>query len=103
MTLKVSDIDKLFESDKLKYSDLIAAKNALKTSMIKYAVHLYLHIHEDESLVIELIKKYNEASMPYLKFTDAEVEEILSLAKKEYEQKLDERRASEIKHIELDW
>lgn len=66
--IRPSDMDKIINND--------SQKEAMKYNMIKYAVNK----SKDESDIIDLVEKFNSTSRDNFKFTDDELEEIISIA-----------------------
>ena len=88
--IRPSDMDKIINND--------SQKEAMKYNMIKYAVNK----SKDESDIIDLVEKINSTSRDNFKFTDDELEEIISIATEKFNEKLEKRRQYEIKYLELD-
>ena len=88
--VKPSDMDKVFNND--------AQKEAVKHSMINYAVNKA----KNESEVIDFTRKFNSKSDNKFKFSPDELEEVINLAKEKFNEKLEKRKSDEIKYIELD-
>jgi len=88
--IRPSDMDKIINND--------SQKEAMKYNMIKYAVNK----SKDESDIIDLVEKFNSTSRDNFKFTDDELEEIISIATEKFNEKLEKRRQYEIKYLELD-